>query len=114
MTKDERKEGLTFAEKVRQLAAEAPDGYARRDINRLVKQMQQRYGLSDSQKKGLILRTIEDGAATLREIEEETGIPSERIAVLMRELETEGKIRRHKGSYSGLGRPAYQFFAAYV
>lgn len=114
MDKTTRKQGLEFRRKVAGLLDDVPDDYCKRDLNRLLAQLRNRYGLSKEEKKEKIFNSIESGAATVSEIVEETGIDRQQVEICLRELEQVGKIRREKMSISRVGRPANYFFLNYA
>lgn len=112
MTDSGRKAGLEFAAKLKAMLAEVPDGYCRRELTRSINAIQKHHGRSREQKEKAILAAIADGAATVREIGEETGIPAERVSIIMQSLEERGLIERRKfKAMPGAGRPSHIFIA---
>src|SRR5574343_541619 len=106
----DRRTGLAFAARLRELLAEAPDGYCRRDLNRAIAQMNRRYGWSQEKKEAAVLEAIENGAATLADLIEETGLAANLLSPVIQNLEASGKIERRKFKVTeGAGRPSVIF-----
>jgi hypothetical protein len=79
LSNKQRRTGLEFSNRVAALASEAPDVSTRRMLNKVVHSLRKRYGYSEEEKELEILKFIRDGAATVRELIDETGFPITRL-----------------------------------
>ncbi len=71
---DKRKEALDFAQKLMSLAENAPDEESRSDLNRAVHRLRLRFSQKGESKQDAVLRALEPGELTLKEIIEDTGL----------------------------------------
>lgn len=112
MDKNERRKEISdFARKLSELAESAPDGYARRDLNRTLHFLRQRYKTSPEEKKILILKKISEGARARAELISELGFSVRQTDRSLKELIEEKKIRLEKiHLHDGGGRPRFEYF----
>lgn len=111
LTNEKRRAGLEFSSRVAALASAAPDISTRRMLNKVVHSIRKRYGYSDTEKEFEILKCIRNGAATIRDLMEETGFPRQEVEHYRRRLTDQGMVRNEKISLSRTGRPSYLIFA---
>ena len=106
-----RKEISDFAKNLTALASSAPDGYARRDINRMVLSLRKRYWLKPEEKQKLILDLLADGLTTFTELLGETAFTKTQLERDLKTLESNKQIRVAKiRRGSGAGRPQLCYF----
>lgn len=113
MTKDNRRKEISdFAIKLRALAESAPDGYAKRDLNRTIFNLRQRYVLTPEQKQSLILKLLADGLTTFDELLTETKFSKRQLRRDLEKLNDDSKIRIEKiqNPRGGAGRPVICYF----
>lgn len=103
-----RREGLEFANKLAELAAEAPDPVARSMSRSAINRLRRYYGLSWKDKQVLVRRAIALGCATYDDLVAETRLPKEHICTVIQSLRMAGEVdvtslppRTNKG-----GRPS--------
>lgn len=101
-----------FAEKLSQLAADAPNLSCKRVAHKLAQRIRVFYGYTPNRRKAEIFARVCNGAASIPELIEETGFHKDEVYQLTRELADEGRIKFVKIASSGRGRPAIRVFAA--
>jgi hypothetical protein len=110
LTNEKRRAGLEFSSRVAALASAAPDISTKRMLNKVVHSIRKRYGYSDTEKESEILKCIRNGAATIRDLMEETGFPSPEVSTITRRLADQNRIRFERLSITRKGRPAILIF----
>ena len=106
-----RKEISDFAKKLRELANAAPDGYARRDLNRMIYSIRRRYILTPEQKQNIILKLIESGLTSYKELLDASKFTDRQLSKNLNQLISDKKIRLEKiKRNSGAGRPQPAYF----
>lgn len=107
LTKELRRQALDFATELTVIAARAPDVSSRRMLYKTIRQLQRRFGYSKEQKRQVILKLIENGAATIAEFSAESGISRQDVYDIVTELVKNDLLTVQKFSASGIGRPSY-------
>lgn len=110
MTARKRRAVLEFAGRLAELAAEAPNDDAKRQVYIAVNRLRKTYGYSEQEKRQVILDKIGLGASSVADLIKETGFAQPDVHRLTKELEAAGLIKLQKISHSGNGRPALLFF----
>ena len=110
---ERRKEISDFSKNLHALIASAPDGYAKRDIKRMIYSLRQRYSLTFEQKQIRILELLESGLTTYQELLDETRFGEKQLSRSLEKLLLDKKIRLVKiRRTSGAGRPQICYFLA--
>jgi hypothetical protein len=107
LTNKLRRAGLDFSNRVAVLAADSPDISTRRMLNKVAHSVRKRYGYSDAEKESEILKCIRDGAATVKELIEETGFADYEVARATKNLLESNKIRIERMRIGRRGPPSY-------
>lgn len=83
-----RQQALEFAKGLEFLASQAPGPWAKAETQKLIKQIQKRYGFTDPMKKTAILGIVREGSGvTIGEIVKLTGWHRDKVRDLCAELE---------------------------
>lgn len=64
---------MSYANRVAELAREAPDSYAKSRLYRAAGDLRRHYGFSDDDKRKLVLSCLKHGCSTYEDIANETG-----------------------------------------
>jgi hypothetical protein len=107
----DRRRRLEYAARVSALAMDAPDVETKKIVYTACRIIEKRFGFSRDEKKILLLKLIEVGAASTEELVNESRFPSQDVYELVRELVDENKIREERlGVTYRNGRPAVRYF----
>lgn len=101
---------VEFAKNLQSLALTAPDGYSKKDLNRCIHFLRQRYAVPSEKKREVIIHLLADGLTSFDELREETGYTRHQISRELSELKNQEKVREMKLSITGKGRPAIRYF----
>lgn len=112
LTPKQHRIGLAYADRLAELAAEAPDdGVSKRDVYRAVDAIRQRYGWTHEQKLAEILRVVRLGASQVADMVRETRFREQEVKELCQRLVEAGRLRKTVLSITGgNGRPPMCFY----
>jgi hypothetical protein len=111
LTAKQRRRGLEFADRLAELAAEAPDYETKQAAYKATNEIRKKYGFSTELKKKMILFYIEQGASKIDDLIRETSFDRDDVYSITRELETAKLVRFDKIQLTGSrGRPTILIF----
>jgi hypothetical protein len=109
----DRRRRLEYAARVSALAMEAPDVETKKIVYTACRIIEKRFGFSRDEKKTLLLKLIEVGAASIAELINESRFHRDDVYTLVSELLAENKIREQwLNSTGGNGRSSARYFPA--
>lgn len=100
----EKRRGLEFANQVAELAAQAPNGFAKKRTYRAVNEMRQEFGFSDAEKRRLIATYLDAGCSNYDDLIRETCFPKVTVIETVKAMEDEGLVEITQLSISTGGR----------
>jgi predicted ArsR family transcriptional regulator len=101
----ERRTALAHSDRLAKLGFEAPNSEIKRQVDRAVFLIRKEFGFTSSTRRTEILKLIEIGAGTLRDLSRETGFLTRDIIDVLAALEREKKIFSWPITDGGRGRP---------
>lgn len=107
---ERRAQVVEFDRQFRLLIKSSPDAETRHDLNVALHHFRNRYCQTFDEKKAMIFRLIESGAATLAELHDESRYRKEVIIKILTALNQDGKIQAIIYPISGQGRPTKKYF----
>jgi hypothetical protein len=111
LTPNQRRQQLEYANKVADLASQAPDDETKQIVYNAVKTIRKKAGWSIDEKRDEILRLVHVGASTVADLIRETNFHKDEVFFITEKLEKEGKIVFKRMSLTGgAGRPAVCIF----
>lgn len=105
LTKQDRLRGSEFANRVAELAQDAPDFFSKRRVYQIADDLRRFYGFSDDEKKLLLLKLVECGCSTYSNLAHEMKMPKANIVALVSRLAEENKVRLRQMNNGRRGRP---------
>ena len=111
LDKNQKIEGLAFAERLALFAREAPDDDSKRDVYIAVNAIRRRYGFSQAEKMSEVLYCIRQGASTVEDLVYETAFNKFEICRITKELELSRKVRFYTMNCGKKGRPKQMIVA---
>lgn len=96
---------MNFAKRLEEVGRDAPAGYCRDELNRLVNNIRSLHAVSDEEKKKRILHSIETGAREAEEIADDCRFSLRETTRLIRVLTKEKRIeKKSRGGVMNRGR----------
>lgn len=117
---EKRRLGLDFANRLKMLAADAPDVFTEKAVLDMARLIDKRFTYSKELRKKEILTHLKkssaNGGMSIGELIEETGYNKNRVYEAMDELESEGRaeLRRVQPAGDRGGRPSARYFAVTI
>lgn len=111
-TTKQRQRGLAFANRLAEVAADAPDTVAKSATFKAVNYLREFYGFSDDEKRSIVKNAITLGCSTYQDVITETSFPRQTVEAVVKGLADAGDIEMRQLEHNDgrPGRPQTAFF----